>query len=526
MSNEPASPAEPDAGIATVRGIAVVPTDGQPRTGLQQYAAWLAMLCFAMVTCGLGLHDRIWPRNSLAAPSTLVLTATGALGASLDPAWLDQSSPLRSKHAVRATMRESWRSGPSLMFWCELNEPLLRALWQPGRGLLDIVGPEFPREFAVFTAPDSGLYPRFRYPPSTTLPDGLTTNNFGFRGPDLTLYKPERTIRIACVGASAVVDIHHAPWSGPELLQNWLNQWALSRKLDLRFEVLNAARDALTSTDIRAVVEWEVLPFDIDYIIYYEGANQCGQPDLQKHVRLLETDVPPHGPAALHLGSHIERSLPPLAFLRQFSHGGHRLSQITNLGRHLPEPPKPAQELALPSGIDEMRADLARQGEILQMGTILRDLDRILGDCRSTGTELLLCSFAHCVQEGMLLDMEEGHSLYSHLNGDFWPLSYANMRRLFDLQNRYLRAWAGARKIRFFDLAAQFPNDPGLFLDVVHTTEFGSRLRNWLLLANLIPVITADLERGKLPRKPSQVVGTHPHLGQSRRLTAAELDHR
>lgn len=526
MSQEPASHPTPDVGIATVRGIAVVPTDGQPRSGLQQFAAWLAVLCFATVTCGLGLHDRIWPRHSLAAPRTLVLTATGALEASLDPAWLDQSPPLRPKYAIPASMRESWRGGPSLMFWCELNEPLLRALWQPGRGLLDIVGPEFPREFAVFTAPDGGLYPRFRYPPSTTLPDGLTTNNFGFRGPDLSLHKPERTIRIACVGASAVVDIHHAPWSGPELLQHWLNQWALSRKLDLRFEVLNAARDALTSTDIRAVVHWEVLPFDVDYIIYYEGANQCGRTDLQKHVRLQETGSAPNAPGALHLGPHIERQLPPLGFLRQFSHGGRRLSQITNLGRQLPEPPKPHQELALPSGIDELRPDLARHGEILQMGTILRDLDTMLADCRSNGTELLLCSFAHCVQEGMLLDMEEGHSLYSHLNGDFWPLSYATMRRLFDLQNRCFRTWAGARKIRFFDLAAQFPNDPRLFLDVVHTTEAGSRLRHWLLLANLIPQITADLERGKLPRKPRHSADTHPHLGQTRRLTAAELDQR
>jgi len=44
------------------------------------------------------------------------------------------------------------------------------------------------------------------------------------------------------------------PFSHPELFGHWLNMWAASRHLDVRFEVLNAGRESVISTDIAAIV--------------------------------------------------------------------------------------------------------------------------------------------------------------------------------------------------------------------------------------------------------------------------------
>ena len=52
----------------------------------------------------------------------------------------------------------------------------------------------------------------------------------------------------------------------------------------MRFETINAAREAIKSPDIHAIVRDEVLPLAIDYLVYYEGANQFGPPVLDEHI--------------------------------------------------------------------------------------------------------------------------------------------------------------------------------------------------------------------------------------------------
>ena len=42
----------------------------------------------------------------------------------------------------------------------------------------------------------------------------------------------------------------------------------------VRFEVLNAGRESIISTDTAAIVRTEVLPLKPDLVVYYEGGNQ------------------------------------------------------------------------------------------------------------------------------------------------------------------------------------------------------------------------------------------------------------
>ena len=137
-------------------------------------------------------------------------------------------------------------------------------------GIFDAV----PEEIKLFDAPWQTVLPRYRYPPNVTLPTGLTTNQYGWRGHPISLHKPPRTIRIAAVGASTTVGGHSLPHAYPEFLEQWLNLWSQSNGYDIKFEVINAGREGLNSNDIAAVVRYEVLPLDVDYVIYYEGSNQ------------------------------------------------------------------------------------------------------------------------------------------------------------------------------------------------------------------------------------------------------------
>ena len=116
--------------------------------------------------------------------------------------------------------------------------------------------------------------PPYRFLPNATTPARLTTNAYGFRGPPVPFQRQPKTIRIAFIGASTTVSSHFFPYSYPEFVGNWLNLWAAQQKFDVRFEVLNAGRESITSTDNVNVVREEVLPLKPDLVVYYEGANQ------------------------------------------------------------------------------------------------------------------------------------------------------------------------------------------------------------------------------------------------------------
>src|SRR5258708_26915338 len=131
-----------------------------------------------------------------------------------------------------------------------------------------------PGHLFVYDPPPGEKRPPYRFLPNTTTPLRLTTNDYGFRGPPVPFQRQPKTVRIAFIGASTTVGSHFQPYSYPEFIGNWLNLWAETRKLDLKFEVLNAGRESITSTDNVVIVREEVLPLQPDLLVYYEGANQ------------------------------------------------------------------------------------------------------------------------------------------------------------------------------------------------------------------------------------------------------------
>jgi hypothetical protein len=143
--------------------------------------------------------------------------------------------------------------------------------------------------------------PRFRFLPDANLPDGLVTNQIGWRGAPIQSPRGDKSVRIVFVGSLTVVDAHYLPFSHSEFVGHWLNLWAASQGSDVRFEVLNAGRESIMSNDIAAVVHNEVLPLRPDLVIYYEGGTSSARPRSWRRSRRERRFDRPRRNATRHL---------------------------------------------------------------------------------------------------------------------------------------------------------------------------------------------------------------------------------
>jgi lysophospholipase L1-like esterase len=359
----------------------------------------------------------------------------------------------------------------------------------------------------VFDPPTESEYPRYRFARNVTTPRGLRTNQFGWRGDQIGLRKPVRTIRIAFVGASATVNDHSYPFSYPELAGFWLNKWIERQADNVRIEVINAGREGITSADIAAIVRDEVLPLEPDLIVYYEGANEFWFDDLiRKH-------------------SVVSRFRAWL--LRRIGGAEHEsavLRRIANLvraswpGEH--EPTKLNYELAWPKDVDEAAPPLTHPNLPVRLSTILAGLDDIRGRANDTGGELVVSSFFWLVHDGLRLNPERDRILFDYLNTKLFPLRYRDLERLVGFQNRTLKAFATANDTPFIDVASQIPHDPALYWDAVHPTYEGVRLHAWIVAQELAGLLQERLEKNRLPRAALNLASAHPgFVAQERTIT-------
>ena len=359
----------------------------------------------------------------------------------------------------------------------------------------------YPDKILVFDPPSKDSHPHFRFPPNTTTPSGLVTNQFGLRGPPLDLVKPPKTVRIAFVGASTTVNNHNYPFSYPERVVYWFNRYAEANHFDVRFEVLNSGREGLNSEDMPAIVKYELLPLDPDLAVYYEGSNQFPSANIlvAPHVAPRKA-IDPSDPVVVHKVPEWFRT--HLAI-------GNLLDLAANRFNSVGEPRKPVYRLQWPPGVNERDPKPDNHGLPLQLPVIVKDLDSIRNTLASTGAQLALCSFEWYTPDGAPLSPIRHQFIYKQLNTVLWPLRYADIRRLSDFQNRVFRNYAASRKIPFVDVASLMPQDPNLFTDAIHMTDTGERVKAWIVFQQLVPLIRREIESGQLPR-PSGVRALPP----------------
>ncbi len=350
----------------------------------------------------------------------------------------------------------------------------------------------YPDKILVFDPPSSDVHPIYRFPPNTTTTAGLVTNQFGLRGPPLTLAKPPKTVRIAFIGASTTVNNHNFPFSYPERVTYWMDRFAKANRLDVHFETLNAGREGINSEDIPAIVRHELLPLDPDLAVYYEGSNQFPSANLLVSPRISQRqNIDPHDPI-------VEHKVPVL--IRAHLAIGNLLDRALNGFRTIGEPRKPWYRLRWPSEVNEQKPDVDSPNLPLQLPVIVKNLDSIRDSMASVGGQFVLCSFEWLVKDGMPLSPTRHQFIYKQLNTVLWPLRYSDIRRLADFQNRVFRRYATSRSIPFVDVASLLPQDPNLFSDAIHMTDTGERVKAWIVFQQLVPFVRREIESGRLPR--------------------------
>lgn len=458
----------------------------------------IGLLLFSTtITLALGEVFLRWQKPKPAGPvpdSTDGATAClAALLNDTERAWFESDPPPLPRHPVQDEHRRRLALVHNFVVNCSINENFMKQ--DPAR-VAEYLPFADQVEMQTFAAPWGAVEPPYRLPPSTTLPCGVTTNKFGFRGPEIDYVKPPRTVRIACVGASTTISAHADRWSYPEHLQHWLNLWSEQRQAPVRFEVINAARSGIRSSAIAAIVKYEVLPLDVDYVIYYEGSNQFW-PRTLVHTEKGASKLPKKG-----MLEHLELT--------------KRLSLFLSApGGQLAEPRKPPQEFVLPEGVDEMNPQRAQVESVLNLRDILRDLDQIRADTRGQDVKLLMSTFCWLAYDGMKLDKQRHLGIYKYLNGNYWPVTYENMRRAAALQNRVFQNWARDGDVPLLEVAARMPQDPDLYIDGIHNSPPGTRVRAWIVFQGLRPMLERDIAAGVVPRASRQKDERHPFIHSS-----------
>jgi lysophospholipase L1-like esterase len=374
----------------------------------------------------------------------------------------------------------------------------------------------FPKETVVFEPCENNSHPVYRFPPNVTMPGGLVTNNFGWRGCDIDLNKPPHTIRLCFVGASTTIGLHSLRCSYPEYIGAWLNIWSQKNKWNIKFEIINAAREGVRSSDIAAIFRQEVLPLEPDFAIYYEGANQFEYRSLIKNLDSIPSPAQYENQGFLY----------PLTALEGYSATARRVSELflkitrTGYGK---EPLKPGYVLNTSGGIDTDEPDVSRPDLALNLSAVLRDLESIHQQAHKINCQFYLLSFVWLPYDGMVLDPARHKSIFNYINKFHWPLRYSDFKRLSDFQNAVFKTYASKHDIHFIDLSGSFPRDPDLFIDAVHFNEKGTRLQAWIVLQGLIPEIRKRIERGELPASDREYLNEHPCIRPGIRNGFAEI---
>ena len=356
-----------------------------------------------------------------------------------------------------------------------------------------------------FTPRNGTMFPRYRFIRNITDPSRMEVSRFGYRGAQIPLNKPPGTIRIAFVGASTTVSGHGMPYSYPEYVGRWLNLWADREFSGMRFETVNAGRSGISSPDIRGVVRSELLPLEPDMVVYYEGANSFWPTD---YVDWTDGESPPQPTVNFVLKSPLENYS---ALLR-------RLLALIDAGYHGDgaEPEKVANEVNWPPEIDEHDPDPDDPRLPTGLDGVIGDLEGIRENLTQIDAELIPSSFVWMVWDGMRLELPRHATLFQYLNQTYGIFSYAYLRRMADFQNRVFEKYASSRGLEFLDVAGHFPRDPNLVRDAIHNTPEGIRVRAWVVLQQLVPILRERIQQGVLPKPDRERLTEHPAFSEPR----------
>ena len=82
--------------------------------------------------------------------------------------------------------------------------------------------------------------------------------------------------------------------------------------------------------------------------------------------------------------------------------------------------------------------------------------------------------------------------------------------RLTNFENRVFAKYNAVHGQPFIDVARYMPYDPNLFSDGIHNTPPGIKLRAWIEMQQLVPIVEKHLADGSWPRTVPPMPEQHP----------------
>lgn len=341
----------------------------------------------------------------------------------------------------------------------------------------------------VFKDKYDNLQPRYRLLKGAIFPGShLVTNRFGFRGREIPFEKPAHTIRIAFLGASTTIASYGFIHAYPEYVEYWLNQWAKSQHLQVKFDVINAGFSGYKTVDIAAIFKESVLPLQPDIAIYYEGANDFYPNDFIIFKDRIKFKRP-----------IMDLTQLPIANYSIF------ISRLLNLYdqaffSNVKEPAKPAYTVKWPITLDEHHPNLTSPDMPSNLKVILTSLNSILHNAQQQNIIFIPTSFVWNLHQGMIMHLPKNRDAFNNINKSYWPFTYEWIRRNIDFQNSVYREYAKNHHLYFIDIDKYYPQNSDLFMDNIHGSPTGVRMLAWVEVQQLIPIIKAQIDAGKLPR--------------------------
>jgi hypothetical protein len=272
----------------------------------------------------------------------------------------------------------------------------------------------------AFASPDASDQPPYR-----TVPRGWARgkdyyNNFGFRGPDIVPRKSERVVRVAFLGSS--VTAAGWPFSYPEYVVHYLRQWARANKLDVDFDLVNAARVGVSMGTMAQIMRYEVAPPHPDIVVLYDGGEYLWG------LSIVETADGATAFSKPSVSVSVDVQYRPF---EQYSAFLSRLYQFFGHGTGM-ETPKPAHTLNF--DLTQKNPDIDREDLPFDLHGQIADIRDAANTTRSVGGEFFLTSYVGMVQDRLRLDPVRHKSLLDILNVRYFPMTYREFRQSFAIR--------------------------------------------------------------------------------------------
>lgn len=317
---------------------------------------------------------------------------------------------------------------------------------------------QFPVNMTLHFSVENGLPGFDNYKERTT----FSTNNFGMRGDDLVMQKPQNEFRIFAVGGSTTECLYlddGDDW--PYLLQSKLNELELNKKYDIK--IYNCGKSGANSVDHIELTAFRLVHLEPDAIIFYVGINDLSKLICDANILDLKSNT-----------EGVNRKIPYVRFLlselqlfRRFYYAFKQNSSLESITLK-----SNYREKA--SLVKEFAKMQPRQTELVQINLdwYERNLRSLVGICKSNNIQPIFVTQAESFTS----------SDSTLVNWHWMNLRCGNLYSKKSLHlaigklNNIMKKVAQQYAIPCFDAANALPPDTTVFYDDCHFNPNGSKL--------------------------------------------------